>query len=214
LYAWSENFILPLSHDEVVHMKGSLLNKLPGSVEQKFAQLRALYGYMWAHPGKKLLFMGGEFGQWREWTETESLDWHLIEDPLHAGVQRLVRDLNRVYGSHNSLWEADSDAEGFEWLDVDNALENVVAFMRKSPETGKRMICVGNFSAVPRNQYRLALPLAGEYDVLINSAAEVYAGSGEVAVGSLLAEEVSHHGRGHSASFDLPALSTLWLEVP
>jgi 1,4-alpha-glucan branching enzyme len=214
LYAWSENFILPLSHDEVVHMKGSLLNKLPGSVEQKFAQLRALYGYMWAHPGKKLLFMGGEFGQWREWTETESLDWHLIEDPLHAGVQRLVRDLNRVYGSHNSLWEADGEPEGFEWLDVDNALENVVAFMRKSAETGKRMICVGNFSAVPRTQYRLALPVAGEYKVLINSAAEVYSGSGEVAVGSLQAEEVSHHGRAHSANVDLPALSTLWFETP
>jgi 1,4-alpha-glucan branching enzyme len=214
LYAWSENFILPLSHDEVVHMKGSLLNKLPGSVEQKFAQLRALYGYMWAHPGKKLLFMGGEFGQWREWTETESLDWHLIEDPLHAGVQRLVQDLNRVYGSHNSLWEADGDPEGFEWLDVDNALENVVAFIRKSPETGKRMICVGNFSAVPRTQYRLALPVAGEYEVLINSDAEVYSGAGEVAVRRLLAEEVSHHGREHSASLALPALSTLWFEIP
>ena len=214
LYAWSENFILPLSHDEVVHMKGSLLNKLPGSVEQKFAQLRALYGYMWAHPGKKLLFMGGEFGQWREWTETESLDWHLLEDSLHAGVQRLVRDLNRVYGSHNSLWEADGDAEGFEWLDVDNALENVVAFIRKSPATGKQMICVGNFSAVPRTQYRLALPITGEYKIVINSDADVYGGSGRMDIDAVVSEEVPHHGRQFSTSIDLPPLSTLWFELP
>ena len=214
LYAWSENFILPLSHDEVVHMKGSLLNKLPGSVEQKFAQLRALYGYMWAHPGKKLLFMGGEFGQWREWTETESLDWHLVEDKFHSGVQRLVRDLNRVYDSNNSLWENDGDPEGFEWLDVDNALENVVAFMRKSSETGKRIICVGNFSAVPRDQYRLALPQAGKYKLRINSDNDVYAGSGRMEVDAITSEDVPHHGREVSAVLDLPALSTLWFEAP
>jgi len=214
LYAWSENFILPLSHDEVVHMKGSLLNKLPGSTEQKFAQLRALYAYMWAHPGKKLLFMGGEFGQWREWTETESLDWHLIEDPLHSGVQRLVRDLNDVYGANNALWEGDSQPEGFEWLDVDNALENVVAFMRKSPEAGKQLICIGNFSAVRRRNYRLSLPKAGEYKLLINTDANVYSSAADVDVRSIAAEEVPHHGRQYSATFDLPPLSTLWFEAP
>jgi 1,4-alpha-glucan branching enzyme len=123
LYAWSENFILPLSHDEVVHVKGSLLNKMLGTAEQKFANLRALYAYMWAHPGKKLLFMGGEFGQWREWTETESLDWHLIENELHSGVQKLVRDLNRVYENSQPLWVADGEPEGFEWIDADNAPE-------------------------------------------------------------------------------------------
>ena len=213
LYAWSENFILPLSHDEVVHMKGSLLNKLPGSTEQKFAQLRALYAYMWAHPGKKLLFMGGEFGQWREWNETESLDWHLLDDSLHSGVQSLVRDLNRAYSADNALWEADSQAEGFEWLDVDNALENVVAFMRKS-STGKQLICLGNFSAVRRKGYRLSLPKTGEYKLLINTDAKVYAGRGDVDVSSITANEVPHRGRQYSAAFDLPPLSTLWFEAP
>src|SRR5689334_5662270 len=128
IYAWSENFILPFSHDEVVHMKGSLLNKMPGTTSQKFANLRALYAYMWAHPGKKLLFMGGELGQWREWTETQSLDWHLLDESLHSGVQKLVRDLNRVYSFRKSLWETDGEPEGFEWIDVDNKNENIVAF--------------------------------------------------------------------------------------
>ena len=214
LYAWSENFTLPLSHDEVVHVKGSLLNKMPGTVAQKFANLRALYAYMWAHPGKKLLFMGGEFGQWREWTETESLDWHLIEDELHSGVQKLVRDLNEVYSSCASLWEADSEAAGFEWIDVDNAPENIVAFLRKSPTTGKGIICVGNFSAVRRKAYRLALPKVGEYELVINTAAQVYSGTGDVDVSSLTAEGVPHHGREYSATFDLPPLSTLWFRVP
>ena len=123
LYAWSENFILPFSHDEVVHMKGALLNKMPGDEWQKFANLRALYGYMWAHPGKKLLFMGGEFGQWREWNDSESLDWHLLEQPLHEGVRRLVRDLNLIYRDDPALWEADGDPAGFEWIEADNAAE-------------------------------------------------------------------------------------------
>ncbi len=210
IYAWSENFILPFSHDEVVHMKGSLLNKMPGSTAQKFATLRALYGYMWAHPGKKLLFMGGEYGQWREWTETESLDWHLLEDPLHKGVQNLVRDLNRVYGAENSLWETDGEAAGFEWIDVDNAMENIVAFIRRSPQTGKEIICIGNFSAVPKKGYRLGLPHDGEYHPVINSDAEVYNGSGSVAVNQLQVENVASHGREYSALLDLPPLSTVW----
>jgi 1,4-alpha-glucan branching enzyme len=198
VYAWSENFILPFSHDEVVHMKGSLLNKMPGTDEQKSATLRALYAYMWAHPGKKLLFMGGEFGQWREWTETESLDWHLIEEPLHGGIQKLIRDLNRVYGPDPALWEADSEAAGFEWLDVDNALENIVAFARRSPSTNGEIICVCNFSAVPKKGYRLRLPEKTKYKVLINTDAENYGGAGSSA------ELVDD-------SIDLPALSTIWL---
>ena len=210
LYAWSENFILPLSHDEVVHMKGSLLNKMPGTNEQKFANLRALYAYMWAHPGKKLLFMGGEIGQWREWTETESLDWHLVDDPLHRGVQNLVRDLNRIYDEENALWEMDSDPAGFEWLDVDNALDNIVAFLRRSPTTGRELICVGNFSAVPRPSYRLALPNESKYQRVVDTDAKTFAGNGGLSISMLSTEDVPLHGRPHSALIDLQPLSTLW----
>jgi 1,4-alpha-glucan branching enzyme len=197
LYAWSENFILPFSHDEVVHMKGSLLNKMPGTNEQKFATLRALYGYMWAHPGKKLLFMGGEFGQWREWTETESLDWHLLEDPQHRGVQQLVRDLNGIYDEENALWQLDSDPAGFEWLDVNNASQNIIAFVRRSPETKQDLICVCNFSAVPRPGYQLAATHDREYEVVVDTDATDYGGSGTFALnGNVL---------------DLPPLTTVWL---
>jgi len=191
VYAWSENFILPFSHDEVVHMKGSLLNKMPGTDEQKFATLRAMYAYMWAHPGKKLLFMGGEFGQWREWTETESLDWHLIDEPLHGGIQKLIRDLNQVYGPDPALWEADSEPAGFEWLDVDNALENIVAFARRSPSTGREIICVCNFSAVPKKGYHLRLPEKTKYKVIINTSDS-----------SVVLRE---------GLIDLPPLTTIWL---
>ena len=196
VYAWSENFSLPFSHDEVVHMKGSLLNKMPGTTEQKFATLRALYAYMWAHPGKKLLFMGGEFGQWREWAETESLDWHLIDEPLHGGVQRLVRDLNHVYGLENALWEADSEPAGFEWIDVDNASENIVAFSRHSPSTGRELICVCNFSAVPKKNYRVAKLSEGHYELIINTDAKVYGGADLVSI--------------NGSDIDLPPLTTLW----
>jgi 1,4-alpha-glucan branching enzyme len=196
VYAWSENFILPFSHDEVVHMKGSLLNKMPGTTEQKFATLRALYAYMWAHPGKKLLFMGGEFGQWREWTETESLDWHLLENPLHGGVQKLIRDLNNLYGPENALWEADGDPAGFEWLDVDNSLENIVSFLRRSPETGREIICVCNFSAVPKKSYRVDRLTAADYDLILNTDADIYGGNNAVSI--------------NDGSIDLPPLTTIW----
>jgi len=197
VYAWSENFILPFSHDEVVHMKGSLLNKMPGTTEQKFATLRALYAYMWAHPGKKLLFMGGEFGQWREWTETESLDWHLLEDSLHGGVQKLIRDLNRLYGPESALWEADGEPAGFEWIDVDNALENIVSFIRRSPETGREIICVCNFSAVPKKGYKVDRLSSGDYDLILNTDADVYGGNNAVSIDDVI--------------IDLPALTTVWL---
>ncbi len=177
-------------------MKGSLLNKMPGTTEQKFATLRALYGYMWAHPGKKLLFMGGEFGQWREWTETESLDWHLIEDPLHGGVQQLVSDLNRIYGPEAALWEVDGKPEGFEWLDVNNALENIVAFVRRSSQSGREIICVCNFSAVPKKNYQLELLTEGHYDLILNTSASVYGGTGNTSI--------------TDSSLDLPPLTTLW----
>jgi 1,4-alpha-glucan branching enzyme len=214
LYAWSENFILPLSHDEVVHMKGSLLNKMPGDVTQKFANLRALYAYMWAHPGKKLLFMGGEFGQWREWTETESLDWHLLEDPAHQGIQTLIGDLNRIYQKKNSLWEADGEPAGFQWIDANNASENIVSFIRRSPSTGRELICVGNFAPVLREGHRLGLPRKGTYSLIANTDGEVYGGSRVKTAKSIKAEEQPIHGQSYSAAVTLPPLATLWFEAP
>ncbi|HEV7474860.1 MAG TPA: 1,4-alpha-glucan branching protein GlgB [Pyrinomonadaceae bacterium] len=236
LYAWSENFILPLSHDEVVHMKGSLLNKMPGDAAQKFANLRALYGYMWAHPGKKLLFMGGEFGQWREWNETESLDWHLLENPAHEGLRNLIRDLNGVYQKKNSLWEVDGEPEGFEWIDANNAAENIVSFIRrsrlldqsssteqspttksstiKSSSKSRELICVGNFAPVQRENHQLGLPRKGTYRLIVNTDAEDYGGSGVELPKSIKAEAKPIHGQPYSAVVTLPPLATLWFEAP
>ncbi len=214
LYAWSENFILPFSHDEVVHMKGSLLNKMPGSESQKFANLRALYGYMWAHPGKKLLFMGGEFGQWREWNETESLDWHLLEDPAHRGIQNLISDLNRLYQKRSSLWEVDGEHEGFQWIDADNAAENIVSFIRRSRSTGRELICVGNFAPVLHENHQLGLPRKGTYRLLANTDDEAYGGTGVKLPKSIKAEEKPIQGQAYSARVTLPPLATLWFEAP
>ena len=214
LYAWSENFILPLSHDEVVHVKGSLLNKMPGDTAQKFANLRALYAYMWAHPGKKLLFMGGEFGQWREWTETESLDWHLLEDPAHKGIQSLISDLNHIYQKKNSLWEADGEPAGFQWIDANNASENIVSFIRRSPATGRELICVSNFAPVLRENHRLGLPRQGTYRLIANTDDEIYGGNGVKMRKSIKAEANPIHGQPFSAVVTLPPLSTLWFEAP
>jgi len=214
LYAWSENFVLPFSHDEVVHMKGALLNKMPGDEWQKFANLRALYGYMWAHPGKKLLFMGGEFGQWREWTETESLDWHLLETPIHKGVLSLIGDLNKLYAKNSALWEADTDVSGFSWIEVDNAAENVVAFRRISPSTGKEVICVSNFSPLVRENHRIGLPRKGTYKQILNTDDEKYGGGGLGVVKSIRAEKIPWHGLDYSAVITLPPLGTMWFEAP
>jgi 1,4-alpha-glucan branching enzyme len=214
LYAWSENFILPFSHDEVVHMKGALLNKMPGEEWQKFANLRALYGYMWAHPGKKLLFMGGEFGQWREWTEEESLDWHLLEQAIHKGVQLLLEDLNKLYARYPALSEADSDPSGFSWIEVDNAAENIVAFRRTAPSTGKEIICVCNFSPLIRENHRIGLPRKGSYKQILNTDNEKYCGGGFGVVKSIRAEKTPWHGMEYSAAITLPPLGTLWFEAP
>ena len=213
LYAWSENFILPFSHDEVVHMKGALLNKMPGDEWQKFANLRALYGYMWGHPGKKLLFMGGEFGQWREWSETESLDWHLLEQPIHKGVLTLIKDLNQLYKKHGALFESDSDASGFSWVEVDNASENVIAFRRIAPSTGNEIICVGNFSPLVREGHRIGLPRKGIYKQILNTDHENYCGGGFGVVKSIKAEKVPWHGMEYSAAITLPPLATMWFEA-
>jgi len=214
IYAWSENFILPFSHDEVVHLKGSMLAKMQGSRAQKFANLRALYGYMWAHPGKKLLFMGCELGQWREWNNDQSLDWHLLDEPPHKGVQTLLGDLNRLYMEESALWEADIEPAGFEWIDANSAAENVVAFIRNAPAARRQIVCVCNFSNVTRTGYRLALPQAGSYRVILNTDAAVYDGSGSVELASIEAEAVPLHLRPYSALIDLPPLSAIWLVVP
>jgi len=214
LYAWSENFILPFSHDEVVHMKGALLNKMPGDEWQKFANLRSLYGYMWAHPGKKLLFMGGEFGQWREWAETESLDWHLLDQPIHKGVLTLIRDLNQLYQKHGALFESDSDASGFSWVEVDNAAENIISFRRIAPSAGNEIICIGNFSPVVREGHRIGLPRKGTYKQILNTDAEKYCGGGVGVVKSIKAEKTSWQGLDYSAAITLPPLATVWFEAP
>jgi 1,4-alpha-glucan branching enzyme len=214
IYAWSENFVLPLSHDEVVHMKGALLNKMPGDEAQKFANLRALYAYMWAHPGKKLLFMGGEFGQWREWNETESLDWHLIDDPAHGGIQKLLRDLNNIYLKKNALWEADGEPAGFQWIDANNEAENIVSFIRRSPSTGRELICVGNFSPVLREKHQLGLPHKGTFRLLVNTDEKLYGGSGVKLPKTIKAKAEPVHGQPYSVVVTLPPLATLWFEAP
>src|SRR5688500_17468195 len=158
-----------------------------------------------------ILFMGGEFGQWREWTETESLDWHLLDQPLHGGVQKLVSDLNRIYLDHDALWSADGEAAGFEWIDVDNAAQNIVAFIRRSPQSDRELICVANFSAVPRSGYRLGLPGEGHYRVFVNTDEEEYGGRSGSPIRDLDSESVPSHGRAHSVQIDLPPLTTVWL---
>ncbi|GAC1446683.1 MAG: 1,4-alpha-glucan branching protein GlgB [Pyrinomonadaceae bacterium] len=218
-YAWSENFILPFSHDEVVHLKGSMLNKMFGlNREEKFANLRALYGCMWAHPGKKLLFMGDELGQWREWNDDQSLDWHLVDEPLHHGVQSLVRDLNYQYRLEPALWEADIEPAGFHWIDGDNAGDNVLSFMRIAPALNRRLVCVSNFSNMTRENYRIGLPASGIYTRILDTNAPAYTGENpspdELPASEIHTEEIAWQGQPFSAIITLPPLSTQWFEVP
>jgi 1,4-alpha-glucan branching enzyme len=211
LYAWSENFILPISHDEVVHGKGSLWDKMPGDRWQKAANLRCFYAYMWAHPGKKLLFMGCEFGQVKEWQHDQSLDWHLTQYPEHGGIQRLVRDLNRVYRGESALWDLDGEPGGFEWLDADNGAANVIAFVRRAADVDRApLVCVGNFSPVPR-RYRVGLPVAGRWKEVINTDNGVYAGSGQ-GNGVLHSEHRPWQNQAYSVEITLPPLAMLWLQ--
>jgi 1,4-alpha-glucan branching enzyme len=215
LYAWSENFILPLSHDEVVHGKGAMLAKMPGDDWQKFANLRALYAYMWARPGKKMLFMGSEFGQWREWDHDHSLDWHLLEYNRHRELQTFVRELNRLYRAEPALWEGDADPAGFHFVDADNADDNVIAFLRSPPSgAARRIICVCNFSPVVRNGYRLGVPSPGLYQELLNSDSTFFGGSNLGNDGAVAADAIPSHGFGYSLVLRLPPLAALWLAVP
>jgi 1,4-alpha-glucan branching enzyme len=210
-YAFFENFILPLSHDEVVHGKGSLVAKMPGDSWRQFAGLRALYGYMWTHPGKKLLFMGGEFGQRREWGHDEALEWHVLQYPEHAGLQRWMADLNRLYRSEPALYEADFDSSGFEWVDCHDAEESVFAYLRKA-RGGSPVLTICNFTPVPRHNYVVGVPRGGYWREVANSDAAYYGGSGMGNLGGVEAAPVPAHGRFHSLTLTLPPLATLVLK--
>jgi len=211
LYAWHENFVLPLSHDEVVHGKGSLLGKMPGDDWQKFANLRLLLGEMWLQPGKKLLFMGGELGQWNEWNHDASLDWHLLDFPAHRGIQQWITDLNWTYRSEPALHEQDTEARGFEWIDCTDSENSVISLVRRD-RNGNPVVTILNFTPEVREAYRLGLPGPGRWNELLNSDAELYGGSGVGNLGGVQAEPIRHHGRDHSAPLTLPPLGMLVLK--
>lgn len=213
LYQFSENFVMPLSHDEVVHGKCSLLNKMPGDHWQKFANLRLLLGYQWTLPGKKLLFMGGEFGQWIEWNDAQSLDWHLLEYPLHAGMQRWVSDLNRVYKENPALFELDCDPRGFSWIDCQDHDQCILAYSRQGQEPGETVVVACNFTPVPRYNYRIGVQSHAFYREILNSDASDYGGSGLGNFGGLHSDEWQHHGHPYSISITLPPLSMVVLKA-
>ncbi len=209
LYAFSENFILPLSHDEVVHGKRSLLDKMPGDAWQKFANLRALYGFMYGHPGKKLLFMGGEIGQWTEWDCDRSLDWNLLEFEPHRALQRYVKDLNRIYRSEPSLYELDSEYKGFEWIDLHDVEGSTLSFLRRAKRQDDFTVFVCNFTPVPRSDYRIGVPEPGFYREMLNSDSSHYGGSNMGNAGGIDADNIRKHGRPYSIKLTLPPLSVL-----
>jgi 1,4-alpha-glucan branching enzyme len=209
LYAYHENFILPLSHDEVVHGKGSLIGRMPGDTWQRFANLRAYFAFMWTQPGKKLLFMGGEFGQDWEWNHNAGLDWQALEHPLHTGVQLLVRDLNRLYRSVPALHRLDCEPEGFQWIDAANGAESVLSYLRRSRNPHELAVIVCNFTPMVRRDYRIGVPRGGRYRERINTDAQVYGGSGVGNAGEVHAEPHPIHGHAHSLRLNLPPLGTL-----
>ncbi|HET9691734.1 MAG TPA: 1,4-alpha-glucan branching protein GlgB, partial [Acidimicrobiales bacterium] len=225
VYAWAENFVLPLSHDEVVHGKGSLYGKMPGDHWQKMANLRALLAWMWAHPGKQMLFMGGEFGQQREWDHDRDLDWWLLERADHRGLQGLVRDLNAAYASQPALWEADFSADGFSWIDASDTDSSVLSFCRRRPPRpagdppatwpasvgADLLVCVANLTPVPHEGYRIGLPRAGTWREVLNTDAREWGGSGLGNGGTVVADGPAWHGQEQSADFVLPPLGVLWL---
>jgi len=212
LYAYHENFVLPLSHDEVVHGKGSLLRKMPGDDWQKFANLRLLLGYMYAQPGKKLLFMGGEFGQWNEWYHDVSLDWGLLDYPLHKSLQHWVADLNGLYRKEEALHVLDFDPSGFEWIDCNDSQHSVVSLLRKAPSGGDGILAVFNFTPVPRHGYRVGAPSSGFWKEVLNSDAAEYGGSGMGNLGGKETEEIPCHGRPWSLDFTLPPLGAVFFK--
>ncbi|MBM4169326.1 MAG: 1,4-alpha-glucan branching protein GlgB [Ignavibacteria bacterium] len=206
-YAFHENFVLSISHDEVVHGKGSLFGKMPGDEWQKHANLRALIGYMYAHPGKKLLFMGSEFGVWKEWDHETSLEWHILQYPFHSGIQRWVKDLNHLYRSEPTLFELDFSNEGFEWLDFHDWENSIVSFLRRGKDPKAFVVAVLNLTPVPRQNYRIGVPTGGFWKEILNSDATLYGGSGAGNLGGLEAAPTPAHGRYESLSVTLPPLS-------
>jgi 1,4-alpha-glucan branching enzyme len=201
-----------LSHDEVVHGKGSLVGRMPGDVWQQFANLRLLLGLMYAQPGKKLLFMGCEFGQWREWDHEASLDWHLLQEPPHVGMQAWVQDLNRVYRSEPVLHELDVDPGGFEWVDCNDTEQSTLSFLRRGDTTESVVLCVFNFTPVPRHNYRVGVPCGGYWREILNSDATEYGGTGQGNLGGREAAPLGVHGRPHSLNLTLPPLGVLFLK--
>lgn len=213
LYAFSERFILPFSHDEVVHLKRNMLDKMPGDVWQKFANLRLLYGYQWSHPGKKLLFMGSEFGQWREWSEAQSLDWHLLEqDPRHQGVQKLVRDLNYIYRAESALHETEYSWEGFYWIDLHDGYRSILAYGRRAASSGETILVVCNFTPVVRHDYRLGVPAEGIYEEILNTDSSEYGGSNVINT-PRHSEQFSWHDQPHSIAITLPPLGVTYWKI-
>jgi 1,4-alpha-glucan branching enzyme len=211
LYAFSENFILPFSHDEVVHGKGSMWGKVPGDDWQKAATLRALYGFMYSHPGKKLMFMGLEFGQVREWNHDRSLDWHLLDDPLHAGLRQFVMDVNAVYRRERALHDQDFDGAGFEWIDCNDSENSVVSFVRRSRQGDRLAVALVNFTPVPREGYRIGVPYRGEWVEMLNSDGQAYGGSNVGNGGGVATEPVPSHGHADSLRLTLPPMAFLLL---
>ena len=212
VYAFSENFALPLSHDEVVHGKGSLLDQMPGDLWQKFANLRLLFTYMWTHPGKKVLFMGSDFGQRNEWNHEVSLQWDLLQREFHQGLQKLVADLNAMYRREPALYAVEFEGHGFEWIDCDNHADSVFSYIRKATNADDFVIVACNFTPVVRQQFRLGVPRNGWYHEIFNSDSQFYAGSNIGNCPGMASEEIGSHGRAHSISVTVPPLGAIVLK--
>ena len=211
VYAFNENFVLPLSHDEVVHGKGSLINKMPGDIWQKFANLRCLYSYMFAHPGKKILFMGSEIAQWQEWSEAKSLDWETLNNDNHTGIQNLIRKLNSLYKGDSCLWEVDFSEQGFKWIDAQDNEQSVLSFIR-SNKNNEKLICVMNLTPIPRDSYGIGVPEQGNYEICLNTDDLEFAGSNYFKEKLLSTESNSAHGYPQQLKLNLPPLSVLFLK--
>jgi 1,4-alpha-glucan branching enzyme len=210
-YAWSEHFVLPLSHDEVVHLKGSLLTKMPGTEDERFEHLRSLYAWMWAHPGQQLLFMGGELAVPREWAHDRSLDWDVLHDPRHRGVQDLVAELHALEAAHPALHEGDADPAGFAWLDADDADHSTFAFERRDPGGTDVVVCLANLAGIGRHGYRVGVSQPGRWGAALSTDDERFGGHGGWRGATVEAEDVPWHGRAHSVVVTLPARSVTWL---